>query len=68
MSKLLQGLSSTAIMDGPSAEEQLYVVAGKYDSKFPALRAAYVSALVDEMSRVILANEISFQQCASDAS
>jgi hypothetical protein len=56
-------LSPSEVLDGLPHDEQLRVIAGKYDQRFPALRAAYVSALVDEMCRVILANELSFQQC-----
>jgi hypothetical protein len=60
---LLKGLSTANLLDGLPHDEQLRVIGGKYDQRFPALRAAYVSALVDEMCRVILANELSFQQC-----
>jgi hypothetical protein len=57
-------LSPSEVLDGLPHDEQLRVIAGKYDQRFPALRAAYVSALVDEMARLILANERIFQHCA----
>ena len=60
---LLKGLSATSILDGLPHDEQLRVVAGKYDHLFPALRTAYVLAVVDEMARAILANVLAFQQC-----
>jgi hypothetical protein len=63
-SKLREGmLSGSAILDGLSREEQILVAAGRYDTRFPALRSTYVTALCDEMARVILANELAFQQC-----
>jgi hypothetical protein len=64
VSRLREGLlSASGVMDGLSQEEQLKVAAGVYDAKYPRLRETYVSALVDEMARVILANELAFQQC-----
>ena len=63
-SKLREGLlSASAILDGLSREEQILVAAGRYDTRFPALRSTYVTALCDEMARLILANELAFQQC-----
>jgi hypothetical protein len=63
-SKLRQGmLSASAILDGLSRDEQILVAAGRYDARFPVLRSTYVTALCEEMARVILANELAFQQC-----
>jgi hypothetical protein len=63
-SKLRQGmLSASANLDGLSREEQILVAAGRYDTRFPALRSTYVTGLCDEMARLILANERTFQQC-----
>jgi hypothetical protein len=62
---LTKGLawSPADVMDGLPREEQVRVAAGVYDQKFPRLREAYVTALCEEMARVILANVLTLQQC-----
>jgi hypothetical protein len=57
-------LSPSEVLDGLPHDEQLRVIAGKYDQRFPALRASYVSAIVEEMAAAILANALSFQTCS----